>query len=84
MGHSSPQWVRTILVTKCHFSGVSDKYYTFFRSLVGGVINKPAIDASGDIHEFCQNLKKLCLKNDVTIKTDTGVKEILTEGYGKK
>ena len=56
----------------------------FFRSLVGGVINKPAIDSSGDIHEFCQNLKKLCLKNDVTIKTDTGVKEILTEGYGKK
>ena len=63
---------------------VSDEYYTFFRSLVGGVINKPAIDSSGDIHEFCQNLKKLCLKNDVTIKTDTGVKEILTEGYGKK
>jgi len=58
----------------CHPSG---------RSLVGGVINKPAIDSSGDIHEFCQNLKKLCLKNDVTIKTDTGVKEILTEGYGK-
>ena len=66
-----------------YHSFVSDEHYNF-RNLVGGVINKPAIDSSGDIHEFCQNLKKLCFKNDVTIKTDTGVKEILTEGYGKK
>ena len=47
------------------------------------MINNPPIDSSGDIHEFCQNLRKLCLKNGVVVKTDTEVKEILTEGYGK-
>ena len=52
--------------------------------MVGGVINKPAIDSSGDIYEFCQNLEKLCLKNEVTIKTNTEVKEILTEGHGNR
>ena len=51
--------------------------------MAGGVINNPPIDSSGDIHEFCQNLRKLCMKNGVVVKTDTEVKEILTEGYGK-
>ena len=39
--------------------------------MAGGVINNPRIDSSGDIHEFCQNLRKLCMKNGVVVKTNT-------------
>ena len=50
----------------------------FCRALVGGVVNVPSIDSSGDIHLFCQKVKHLCMEKGVQIKTESEVKEILT------
>ena len=52
---------------------------SFFRKLVGGVINDPPIDSSGDIQKFCMNLSQLCVQNGVEIRTNAEVKEILVD-----
>ena len=52
---------------------------SFFRKLVGGVINDPPIDSSGDIQKFCMNLSQLCVQNGVEIRKNAEVKEILVD-----
>ena len=49
------------------------------RALVGAVVNTPSIDSSGDIHQFCQNLKQICVAKGVEIRTNSEVVKILTE-----
>ena len=51
------------------------------KDLVGGVVNEPGIDSSGDIFVFCKNLRSLCEKRGVHILTNAGVSKIaLHEG----
>ena len=52
---------------------------SFFRKLVGGVINDPPIDSSGDIQKFCMNLSQLCVQNGVEIRKNAEVKEIMVD-----
>ena len=60
-------------------SAISDVALVFYRTLAGAVVNVPSIDSSGDIHQFCQNVKQLCIQKGVEIKTNCEVKEILTQ-----
>ena len=46
---------------------------------MGAVVNTPSIDSSGDIHQFCQNVKQICMQKGVEIRTNAGVTQILTE-----
>ena len=46
------------------------------KDLVGGVVNEPGIDSSGDIYVFCKNLRTLCEKRGVRILTNAGVSKI--------
>ena len=57
----------------------ADVALVFYRTLAGAVVNVPSIDSSGDIHQFCQNVKQLCIQKGVEIKTNCEVKEILTQ-----
>ena len=47
--------------------------------MVGGVINDPPIDSSGDIQKFCMNLSQLCVQNGVEIRKNAEVKEIMVD-----